>query len=136
MKLTKEGADRLQASYSDIHATIAWKNMQSRRWKERAVVTRGQLRVGPHTYRLAEAREVILGYAFGEDVISQFRRIRPRFDLPSTDSVAVRRWGYATYDCIPSAAGSTFEPVDLLVAGGLNGRVSVSAMASMLAATD
>jgi hypothetical protein len=74
------------------------------------------------SYSYDEALAVIVGYAFGTTTLSV-----------SDGSLRTRaRWGYRTYDCIPPADSTKLEPVDLLVGAGLNARLDVDTVASLI----
>lgn len=74
------------------------------------------------SYELLEARQVLAGYAFGQVPIHSTRG-HERFRA---------RWGYRTYDCVPPGPSVNLEPIDILVAAGLNGRLDVKSVASIM----
>lgn len=74
---------------------------------------------------MRDARSVLAGYAFETETVEKRNHETTR-----------PRWGYRTYDCIPPDPGPTLGPIDLLVAAGLNGRVNVKRMASLLQAAE
>jgi hypothetical protein len=78
------------------------------------------------TYSYDEALAVIVGYAFGTTALSSSE------DDPRTRA----RWGYRTYDCVPPADGTQLEPIDLLVGAGLNARLDVHTVASMITVSE
>lgn len=78
-----------------------------------------------------EAFFVVLGYAFGT---RPFKWRRPRGAIGERPSATTaRRWGYQTYDCVDRHPGTALAGADLLVAAGLNARIDVSVVASLLA---
>lgn len=78
-----------------------------------------------------EAFFVVLGYAFGT---RPFKWGKPRDAVGERpDETTAWRWGYQTYDCVDRHPGTSLAGVDFLVAAGLNARIDVSVVASLLA---
>jgi hypothetical protein len=78
---------------------------------------------GKISYELQDAQRVLAGYAFGQAPMRS----------PKGHELSRARWGYRTYDCVPPASSHELEPIDILVAAGLNGRLDVRSVASMMA---
>jgi hypothetical protein len=72
--------------------------------------------LGQCQYSLADAKESVAGYAFAD------RPVR---------TATAPKWGYRTYDCIQAGPGPGFEPTDILVPAGLNGRLDVKAIGAL-----
>jgi hypothetical protein len=85
--------------------------------------------VAGHEFTEERAKSVIAGYALGTRQ-TQFQRKRG-CETITRAPIEVHRWGYKTYDCVLSSKGPDCEPVDYLVAGGLNGRIDVGAVAAL-----
>lgn len=82
---------------------------------------------------VTEPLDVIAGYAFAEHEPRRGRRGSAAYgeDPPTTRS----RWGYRTFDCIPTAPGPELSGVDLTVAAGLNARLNVDRVGALQAAS-
>lgn len=87
-----------------------------------------------HPYETDEAREVVAGYAFGEEEIRWKPRVKRYRDPP--EARARRKWAYWSYDCIPAGEGPDLSPIDLLVASGINGRLDATAVNGLLLVKD
>jgi hypothetical protein len=74
---------------------------------------------GARTSTMDEAKAAVAGYAFGtaETAGPSGTELRPR-------------WAYRTYDCIPASPGETFSDLDILVAAGLNARLTAWSIAA------
>lgn len=88
------------------------------------------IKAGGEGYSVDDALAVAVGYAFDE---RQLVWQRPRKDVEPPEEQIVHRWAYRTYDCIPPDPGPGLAGVDLLVAGGLNGRVGSKEVAALIA---
>lgn len=86
----------------------------------------GPLTVAGTPIEYQAAVEIIAGYCFGQEAL------KPK--APSTGvgpALPARRVGvfaYRTYDCIAPGGWGTLEPIDVLVANGLNARMQASAI--------
>jgi hypothetical protein len=87
--------------------------------------------VGPALYDEEEAEFVLAGYCFAEEERATKSRRQKYGDVPSQRSI--RRYGYQTYDCVEPDPGPRLGDLDLLVASGLNARLDVRALASLMA---
>lgn len=75
---------------------------------------------------------VIAGYAFARDTPDSSPWKGPTYgELAGTKRA---RWAYATYDCVPAAAGPRLTGVDLVIAAGLNGDMNVGRVGALQAA--
>lgn len=95
----------------------------------------GPLTVANTPIEYQAAVEIIAGYCFGQEAL------KPR--APSTGAVGpalparqVGVFAYRTYDCIAPGAWGTLEPIDVLVANGLNARMQASAIGAVLIVVD
>lgn len=94
------------------------------------------VRVIRQTVPVDRARAVVLGYCLGS------RKRKVLWQKP-TDGVGdpledleIRNFAYGTYDCIPGSKGRGLEPVDVLVANGLNARMASRPVAAVLEVQD
>lgn len=76
--------------------------------------------------------ELIAGYAFAQVEDPPGRSPDGRYapDPPTHRP----RWGYRTYDCVPPTGGHRLAGVDLLIAAGLNGDLTVGRVGAIQAA--
>lgn len=94
----------------------------------------GKVRVAGRELRLVEAFAVAAGYCLGYEPVG--------WSPPSGhvgESVSGRSRGafaYGTYDCIPAGPGSDLQPIDVLVADGLNAQMRARDIAGALAVAD
>lgn len=86
------------------------------------------------TFSMDDARAAVAGYAFGTLVIAT-KLQEPSYGVPPTAKPR-RRWAYASYDCIPASPGPELSDLDLLVASGLNSRLDVASVNSLLDVRD
>jgi len=81
--------------------------------------------IGGRGHTVREIQEIVAGYAFGTEAVS----FDPQGRVPVGDAptlAPVPRWGYRSYDCVPTTSGPLTE-LDMLVANGLNGQLDLSA---------
>lgn len=92
---------------------------------------------GPETITVAgepmlQPLELIVGYAFAEVIPG------PDWSPPERHALEPKtarpRWGYRTYDCIPTSPGPELAGVDLVIAAGLNGDLTVGRVGAIKAA--
>src|SRR4051794_28118872 len=93
-----------------------------------------RLRIANFDFDEQEACDILLGYAFGTEVLSP-KPTTPPYGEPARD-LSVPVFGYRTYDCVAADPALSLRPIDLLVASSLNGRVDVETMASLLEVAD
>ena len=74
-------------------------------------------------YNMDDALKVIAGYAFGGSPSSP-NAVVPRYG-EAISALTIPVFGYRSYDNIPATPGSALEPIDILIASGLNGRIGV-----------
>lgn len=81
------------------------------------------------------AVEIIAGYCFGQETLHP-KTPPNRAVGPPLSTRHVGAFAYRTYDCIAPSPGDTLEPIDVLVANGLNARMQASAIGAILAVAD
>jgi hypothetical protein len=91
--------------------------------------TASYVEVAGHGYQEDEAKQVIAGYALGTVDKTKIHQ-GACTTIPAADP-HTPRWGYKTYDCIAPSGHPECEPVDYLVASGLNGRLDVASVAAL-----
>lgn len=93
-----------------------------------------QLNVATAPIDFDEALAVVLGYCLGQEELT-WSEGSYAFGQPS----AASEWSafaYRTYDCIEGSAGEALEPIDILVADGLNAKMVARNIAGALAVAD
>lgn len=90
------------------------------------------LTVGDKSVPVEDALQQAVGYAFAIDRLKPKAQATGHVGDPLAEHLG-GRWAYRTYDCIPADPGSRLGHVDLLVASGLNGRLSARKIASLIA---
>lgn len=95
---------------------------------------RGPLTVARREISFDDARVVVAGYCFGTRTAT--------WKKPSSgvgEKLSTRERGafaYRTYDCVPAAESGRLEPIDVLVADGLNAEMRARDIAGVLAVAD
>ncbi|MGH3530141.1 MAG: DUF6308 family protein [Pseudonocardiaceae bacterium] len=89
------------------------------------------VRVTDEVIPLGEALEIVTGYVFGSKDIAWTRPVGGVGEPLGALSRGV--FAYRTYDCIAAAPSSELEPVDVLVADGLNAQMRAKDIAGALA---
>ena len=81
-----------------------------------------------------KALAIIVGYCYGEE---PQRWTKPSLGV-GTDLSGLTRgaFAYRTYDCVPAARSNRLEPIDVLVADGLNAQMRARDIAAVLAVAD
>lgn len=96
--------------------------------------TVGPLTVAGEPIDYEQAVEIIAGYCFG------YAPLKTKAPLGGVGLALPPRnvgvFAYRTYDCVAPAPGDTLEPIDVLVANGLNARMQGAAIGAVLAAAD
>ncbi len=95
-----------------------------------ALVGVGVRSVDNPPYALEDAKHCIRSYCF-DSTAFVLDPVAPAYGPPPRANERPRN-AYRTYDCIPAANGSSLAGVDLLVAAGINGRIDVDVVASLL----
>ncbi len=81
------------------------------------------------------AVEIIAGYCFGEEALDP--KTPPSGAVgPPLSTRHVGAFAYRTYDCIAPSPTNTLDPIDVLVANGLNARMQASTIGAVLAVGD
>lgn len=81
-----------------------------------------------------EALAGIVGYCFGEE---PQRWTKPPWGVGADLSGLTRgAFAYRTYDCVPAAPSNRLEPIDVLVADGLNAQMRARDIAAVLAVAE
>ncbi|WP_155387636.1 DUF6308 family protein [Catellatospora paridis] len=80
---------------------------------------------------MTQALETVSAYAFATETLDP----GPRFPYAFTPH-PVPRYGYRTYDCVPSSPGPAFTDLDLLVSAGLNADLNVRTLVRLRSFAD
>lgn len=81
------------------------------------------------------AVEIIAGYCFGQEALDP--KTPPSGAVgPPLSTRHVGAFAYRTYDCIAPSPTNTLDPIDVLVANGLNARMQASAIGAVLSVAD
>jgi hypothetical protein len=81
-----------------------------------------------------DARAVIAGYCLGDEQVTWRRPAAAVGD--ELKGLRQGAFAYRTYDCIPPAPSYRLEPIDVLVADGLNAQLRAGDIARVLAVAD
>ena len=91
----------------------------------------GMPKIAGKSFDIDQVKNVLAGYAFATREL----RFRPPKSMPlgeTPDLSAVPRWAYRSFDCVGSTSGPLSDG-DLLIAAGLNGRLSSEKFLAMRA---
>lgn len=87
--------------------------------------------VGGREIRIDEALTVVAGYCLGEEAVPW---AAPSGGIGAPPDEPLRgAFAFRTYDCIPAAPTFSLEPIDVLVADGLNAQMRAKDIAGVLA---
>ena len=93
------------------------------------------LRVAKEKIEPQAAFEIVAGYCFGREALGT--KAPPDEAVgPPLSSRQVGAFAYRTYDCIAPGPTDTLDPIDVLVANGLNARMPASATGAVLSVAD